>query len=360
MQENSIFKKAKYLMPQSIDGALRSNTYAFTSVNNDGESLLKVLIRYGNFDAFKHLIKIGHPINSQDKFGKSALHSAILNDEPKFVKELVENKADLNSVDDYGNTPFFYLGKYFGTKSSDVLKTVHEKINKKHLNYDGESVMHTGIKNGNLDLVKKFIESLGVDVNMRSAQGFPQFFYSSSTEMLQFLFDKGADKMLKIKGSNFLHISTRNNNHETVEFLLKNKHFDVDEKDGNGKSPLHIASLLGFDKIVKILYKYGADVTALNKNHETAFGLAKKKKYYEIASFLKEKGGDVSPDFVSNINFPEEKEYYEVDTDEEDTDETSELTDEQKNTERENLAIIEDQLEMEINNYRKPKPDFVQ
>lgn len=62
---------------------------------------------------------------------------------------------------------------------------------------------------------------------------------------------------------------------------------DVNVKDKNGFTPLHIASNFGKIGIVKLLVEKGADVNIQSANGDTALAIAGAKGYQEVVDFLK-------------------------------------------------------------------------
>ena len=60
---------------------------------------------YGNLDLLRWLIAEGADVDAQDKKGYAALHFSVQENKPDCVKLLLDNKANPNIQDKYGNTP---------------------------------------------------------------------------------------------------------------------------------------------------------------------------------------------------------------------------------------------------------------
>lgn len=97
---------------------------------------------------------------------------------------------------------------------------------------------------GRTELVRELIEQ-GVDVNQRNAQGHTA-----------------------------LHLAVRRGDRDLVQLLLDNgADLDVHEQ-GSGLAPLHSAARLGNPELCELLIRYGADPDALSATHDTALHLA--------------------------------------------------------------------------------------
>ncbi len=98
---------------------------------------------------------------------------------------------------------------------------------------------------------------------------------------------KGADVNIKNKdGKTPLHIAVENNYEDIVKLLLQ-KNADVNAKDNNGNTPLHIAVEKGNYFVIKELLKAGADKNIKNNEGKTALDIAKELNDDEIMNLLK-------------------------------------------------------------------------
>ena len=102
------------------------------------------------------------------------------------------------------------------------------------------------------------------------------------------LINRGADVNTKDKnGKTILHIAIENNYEDIVKFLIQNK-ADVNIKDNDGNTPLHLAVKNGNDFIVKLLLKAGAKKDIKNNEGKTPLDLAKEINNIEILKLLNE------------------------------------------------------------------------
>ncbi|WP_214303359.1 ankyrin repeat domain-containing protein [Wolbachia endosymbiont of Erebia cassioides] len=69
---------------------------------------------------------------------------------------------------------------------------------------------------------------------------------------------------------------------------------DINAKDKNERTPLHIAAVKGYTEIVKVLIDLGADINAKDKNERTPLHIAAVKGYTEIVKVLIDLGADIN------------------------------------------------------------------
>ena len=72
--------------------------------------------------------------------------------------------------------------------------------------------------------------------------------------------------------------------------LLIAKGADVNIKDNNGRTPLHVACLLGHKDAVELLIAKSADISVKDNKEQTALSLAKEQGHEEIVELLRKHG----------------------------------------------------------------------
>jgi len=102
------------------------------------------------------------------------------------------------------------------------------------------------------------------------------------------LIKRGANVNIKDKdGKTPLHIAVENNYEDIVKVLIQNN-ADVNIKDNNGNTPLHIAIMNGNEFIIKELLKAKADKNIKNNEGKTPYDLAKELNYEDIINDKKD------------------------------------------------------------------------
>eukprot|EP00027_Filamoeba_sp_ATCC50430_P015879 CAMPEP_0168570156 /NCGR_PEP_ID=MMETSP0413-20121227/16567_1 /TAXON_ID=136452 /ORGANISM="Filamoeba nolandi, Strain NC-AS-23-1" /LENGTH=524 /DNA_ID=CAMNT_0008602753 /DNA_START=138 /DNA_END=1714 /DNA_ORIENTATION=- len=75
------------------------------------------------------------------------------------------------------------------------------------------------------------------------------------------------------QGRTLLHLAAQTNQHEIVEYLLKNKICSITARDNDSNTPLHTAAASHRTEIAQYLIQQGADPTATNNRGETCYDL---------------------------------------------------------------------------------------
>ncbi len=93
--------------------------------------------------------------------------------------------------------------------------------------------------------------------------------------------------------SDALHKAVFLNNLPQIRSLI-NDRIDLNSKDENGRTPLHLAAQSGFDEAAKILIEAGADIDAKDTKFRTPLYLAIDSGNEPLSYYLMEKGADVN------------------------------------------------------------------
>jgi len=184
---------------------------------------------------------------------------------------------------------------------------------------------------GDVSLVNSLLEKgIGVDSrdNITQKTALQYAAISDHKDVVKLLLDKGADVNTKDKNGqtpldiilnrNQRQISQNPNHADIMEMLLANgaeilsihtaskirnlekvkafleKGIDVNTKDDNGQTALHIAIISDNQEIVKLLIDEGADVNAKDENGMTPLLLAVSEGHVDLAECLIENGADVN------------------------------------------------------------------
>ncbi|KAL6631668.1 ankyrin [Neocallimastix sp. 'constans'] len=270
-------------------------------------------------------------VNSRDKNGDTPLIKACKKNDQKAVKELIENKADVNLKNDKnGYTPLIiacnegneeivkiliengakinikdengYTALVFacsnGNENIDNQKLVKllidskAKINSKNKN--GDSPLTIACGNGNENIIKYLIEHKA-EINTENKNGYTPLIracYKENEKIIKYLIDHGAD----VNKSNVdppLNISIRFGNETIVKYLVDHG-ANVNLENRNGCTPLIDACYKGNEGIVKLLIDNKADVNIKCKTGETALTVACKEGNEIIVKYLVDHGANVN------------------------------------------------------------------
>ena len=219
----------------------------------EGTSPLHLACQQGHIAVVKYFVenqKMSPTISRLD--GCTPLHMAALGGHADIVKYLKNSKCSPLCTDKYGNTPL-YWAKLKG--SSDVVKLFESQSSPK-VEEDEKEPLY----NANIHVVKYLIQE----------------------ELIDFSPEDG-------KGTNPLHIASKNGDLDLVRYLVNKKKCIPICKDKDGNTPLHCAALGGWLNIVKyfITEKHCCPVEK-GKEGRTAVHFASHEGHLEIVKYLVE------------------------------------------------------------------------
>lgn len=252
---------------------------------------LHIALTEGYIDIAKLLINLGADVNIKTNRNVTALHlvSKIDNESDKIAKMLIENKAEVNSLDFEGNTP-----------------------------------LHEACMSGKSNIVNLLIKN-GAEINIKGKYGFTPLHEASNEgyfDIVKLLIENGAylNKTCDIVNWTPLYYAIRNFHKDIIEILIESGS-NLNAAQNNEESPLHmiidkektVKNFLGkFDimlanlgstnhiyhiptedekiEIIKLLIKNGANLNSKAYNNKTPLQYALDKGYEKIAKLLRSNG----------------------------------------------------------------------
>ncbi|KAF7141758.1 hypothetical protein RHSIM_Rhsim06G0145100 [Rhododendron simsii] len=229
---------------------------AWYSVNKEGKSVLYLAAEAGFVDLVKLLME--NPVGNC------------------FVKGRIRNKSPVHAA---------IIGK-----NIDVLRILWEKDQSSfHLKYDkeGRNALHCSASLGFLEGVTFLVSKLCDAVYQRDKYGlFPIHTASSKgqVDIIQAMLQHRPDsrELLTLKGQNIFHVAAKSGNVKAVGSMLKMPELGklLNEKDHDGNTPLHIATIWGHPRIVDAL-SLDKTVNLDIKNHDGLTALDIAEEYME-------------------------------------------------------------------------------
>lgn len=202
-------------------------------------------------------------INIQDEYGNTPLQYACDGNHVDCVRLLLENHANITLPDCNGNIPLHNARR--SVECAQLLINAGSPIDIK--NRLGNTPLHLACNAGNAYVVKLLIHH-GADINSVSIEGntpLATACFRDYHECVQLLINHGADMSIKNnEGMSLLHHAMNAPN--TMKLLL-DAGCNVNEKDLNGDTPLHLSCANGNFDCVKLLIEYGADPFVLNNEN---------------------------------------------------------------------------------------------
>ncbi|KAF3702615.1 NF-kappa-B inhibitor alpha I-kappa-B-alpha [Channa argus] len=141
-----------------------------TAVTDDGDTFLHLAIIHEATEQALEMIKLSHNhpfLNVQNHQRQTALHLAVITEQPLLVERLLKAGCDARLADDSGNTALHIACK----KGSLACFSLITQTCQRHLNsimsfpnYSGQNCLHLASINGFISLVENLVQ-LGADIN---------------------------------------------------------------------------------------------------------------------------------------------------------------------------------------------------
>lgn len=209
------------------------------------------------------------------------------------VSSLLAQETDINSEDKWGETALSLAVKLNNVEIFKLLIQAGALVNiyEEHAN-----LLYFAVRNNRIEMAKLLLDS-GADVNVTYANYDKTPLHiavqASNVRMSKLLLDYGASVNADSKDGTPLNIAMGSRNYEMIKMFL-NAGINLNDKNTDGCTPLHRAAAWGNSKIVKLLLDAGADVHARCNKYRTPLHEAIESENINIIKLLIDAGADVN------------------------------------------------------------------
>ena len=291
--ESPFLYACKNLSEVSLKYLVENGKPDLNEINNKNECCLhKIALRiYPKDTVFKYFLEKKCDPNAKTSTNDTPLHYLCSNQKSALsdaFSALIDNGADINSLNINGDTPIMNLLRIFKpyddikASTNKIINPVDLLLSKKarldFINANGETPLHIALEFSDHSIIRKIIKDFPIQQYANQSQSFVHsllrhkspFSMSQRTkndhsyeyEFIEFLFKKKISTVSKT-GESFLHIAIENSiiPDDVIELLLKYGN-DPNKKNQKKETPLHIACKQGRLDILKLLIAYFGDPEA--------------------------------------------------------------------------------------------------
>ncbi|XP_051170463.1 ankyrin-3-like [Leptopilina boulardi] len=259
---------------------------------------LNVAILQNHLELAKILVQNGADVNIVNNDGETPLHKASKRGNIQLVEILLQNGANINAKDNRDITPLYVAILYDHSELAKILVQNGADVN--IVNNDGETPLNLATQMIKIDI--QFVEILlknGANVNIVNDYGRAPLHMATERgdiQLVEILLQNGADVNIRGQHRNTpLNLATQRTeiDIQLVEILLKNR-ANVNIVNNDGETPLHKATERGDIQLVEILLQNGADVNIVNNNGKTPFTYAIIRKKIQFVEIFSQNGADIN------------------------------------------------------------------
>ncbi|XP_067653209.1 ankyrin-3-like [Haliotis asinina] len=255
--------------------------------SKDCEEMTPVLLAayHGKRELFDILVQEGADLSVIDEDGDSILHWACRGGNLKIVTYiLMQNIVEINGKGNEERTPVMLAAYHGKTEAFDIL--VKKGADLSVIDEDGDNILHSACRGGNLKIVTYILMQNIVDINSKGDEEMTPVMIAAclaKNEAFDILVKKEADlSVIDGDGDNILHLATRGGHVKIVNYILMQNIVDINAKNNDGVTPVMIAARCAKREVFDNLVRKGADLSGFENDGKNILHLACEGKDVEI------------------------------------------------------------------------------
>ncbi|GAB6033390.1 hypothetical protein CHUAL_013153 [Chamberlinius hualienensis] len=262
--------------------------------------LLHLAAKNGDIDTIRLLLNSSKNINCLNNFGETPLHEAVKHNHVGVIDILVQNGADLEFQNNSGFTPLITAAYYGHVEAIESLVSLGAVLHA--TDFEGKTAIYWATAQNqhdalmslldesprSQDLVKRTDRYGNSPLHVATLKGY--------TVITRCLLDLGAPIELRNDMEQTpMHLAAWHGRTKIVKDLLWRNKTVINYTDEDGNTPLHVASLVGNESVVKLLIEAGASLDIRNSRMWTSLDCAASRGFVSIVKLLLESGCLIDP-----------------------------------------------------------------
>lgn len=207
----------------------------------------------GNLSEIVALIQAKAKLDVRSREGITALRYAIESNAASVALALINAGADVNAKDRKGITVLMEAIKRNQIEVCDALLKAGANVEALTKISTARNALEIAIGYGRLECIQQLVEH-GVSIKANESESLEKAIYSNQPAALSKLIELGADPSISL--------------------------------NQRGKTPLMLASSLGFIEMVRVLLQSEVDRNAMDSAGQTALNIAEQEEHQEIVTLL--------------------------------------------------------------------------
>ncbi|GIY30595.1 hypothetical protein CDAR_461182, partial [Caerostris darwini] len=263
-----------------------------SAFNDDNFCALHISAEHGHLKVTKLLLDENADVNVQSISGSTPLHFAAENGHHDVVSLLLEHKALVDYEDHNKRTALHFSAERGHKNIAQILIEKGAEIDKKDV--AGLTPLHLAARRGHGDVVQILIAE-GADIHAEDSTKSTAMHFAASMcfeDVVKLLLSEGAD-ILKANEFNITPIGIMISN--GLSDILINEKVNINFTDANGFTALHLGALFGDLSFVEYcIQKNVSDINVKNNEGSTPLHLASRGNFQHVVSFLIDKGAEIN------------------------------------------------------------------